>query len=358
MSDRQLSIGIIGLGEIGQLHARAFAACERARLVAVADLSAELLAPAQQQFGVRGYEDHHRLLDDGAVEAVVICLPHDLHFPVGLAALERGRHVLMEKPLALDSGQASRLVDVAVASGATLAVGHNQLFYAPYRRARAALIDGSLGSVRFARLRLRMGPRYPGWRMEVARTGGGALFDAGVHRIYLASYLFGRPVAISAVTDVAQPGREFEEIAVVTMRFAGDVIGVIEASHGAPRGSFDDGVEIVGDSAVLLMGGAEATFHRTTSEPPYALIRPGQPPQLEAEGRDWAATFEDQARDFVDAVLDSRRRNASGEDGRDTILLIEAAYESARSGRVVRPMLPAEAPSGRSAAVSVGRARW
>jgi UDP-N-acetylglucosamine 3-dehydrogenase len=357
MSDRQLSIGIIGLGEIGQLHARAFAACERARLVAVADLSTGPVAQAQQQFGVPGYDDHRRLLDDPSVEAVVICLPHDLHFPVGTDALERGRHVLMEKPLALDIGQAGRLVDVARASGITLAVGHNQLFYPPYRRAKAALVEGSLGSVRFARFRLRMGPRYPGWRTDVARTGGGALFDAGVHRVYLARYLFGTPVAISAIADVAQPGREFEEIAVMTMRFAGDVIGVIEASHGAPRGSFDDGVEIVGDSAVLLMGGAEATFHKTTSEPPYALVRPGQPPQLEAEGRDWAATFEDQALDFVDAVLDGRRPNASGEDGRDTIALIEAAYESARSGRVVRPVLEAEATSGLSAAVTVGGAR-
>lgn len=354
MSDRQLSIGIIGLGEIGQFHARAFASCERARLVAVADLSSDLLAQAQQQFGVRGYDDHRRLLDEEAVEAVVICLPHDLHFPVGTDALERGRHVLMEKPLALDSGQAGQLVEIARASRVTLAVAHNQLFYPPYRRARSALVDGSLGTVRFARFRLRMGPRYPGWRMEVERTGGGALFDAGVHRVYLARYLFGTPVDVSAVSDVVQPGREFEEIAVVTMRFAADVIGVIEASHGAPRGTFDDGVEIVGDSAVLLMGGAEASFHATTNDQPYALIRPGQPPQLEAEDRDWAATFEDQARDFVDAVLDGRRPNAAGEDGRDTIRLIEAAYESARSGRVVRPVVESDAPSGPSAAVPAG----
>jgi UDP-N-acetylglucosamine 3-dehydrogenase len=356
MSDSQLSIGIIGLGEIGQFHARAFAACERARLVAVADLSADLVAQAQQQFGVRGYDDHRRLLDDEAVEAVVICLPHDLHFPVGSDALERGRQVLMEKPLALDSAQAARLIDDARTSGVTLAVAHNQLFYPPYRRARSALLDGSLGTVRFARFCLRMGPRYPGWRMEVERIGGGALFDAGIHRVYLARYLFGTPLAVSAVSDVAQPGREFEEIAVVTMRFAADVIGVIEASHGAPRGSFDDGNEIVGDSAVLLMAGAEASFHATTSEPPYALIRPGQPPQLEGEGRDWAATFEDQARDFVDAVLDGRRPNASGEDGRDTIQLIEAAYESARSGRVVRPVVET-APSGPPAIFAPGGSR-
>lgn len=344
MSDSQLSIGIIGLGEIGQSHARAFAACERARLVAVADLSAELVAQAQQDFGVRGYDDHRRLLDDGDVEAVVICLPHDLHFPVGSEALERGRHVLMEKPLALDSSQAGRLIEAARMSGVTLAVAHNQLFYPPYRRARSALAEGSLGSVRFARFRLRMGPRYPGWRMDVARTGGGALFDAGVHRFYLARYLFGTPMAISAVTDVAQPGRQFEEIAVVTMRFPGDVIGVIEASHGAPRGTFDDSVEIVGDSTVLVIAGAEATFHATTSEPPYALIRPGQPPEIEAESRDWAATFEDQARDFVEAVLDGRMPNSAGEDGRETIALIEAAYESARWGRVVRPLGQSEAP--------------
>jgi len=151
MGDSQLSIGIVGLGEIGQSHLRAFAACERARLVAVADLSADLVAQAQRDFGVRGYDDHGRLPDDGDVEAVVICLPHDLHFPVGSEALERGRHVLMEKPLALDSGQAGRLIDAARTSGVTLAVAHNQLFDPPYRRAGSALVDGSLGSVRFAR---------------------------------------------------------------------------------------------------------------------------------------------------------------------------------------------------------------
>lgn len=114
-------MGLIGLGEIGQVHAAAIQRSRTARLVAVADTAPELLAPFEAQ-GVRGYREVAELIADAEVGTVSICLPHYLHFPVAREAIRAGQNVLVEKPLSVSLEEGQQLVDAAAAAGVALAV--------------------------------------------------------------------------------------------------------------------------------------------------------------------------------------------------------------------------------------------
>src|SRR5580700_1203738 len=150
------AIGLVGLGEIGQVHAEAVRRSATARLVAVADTAPERLPPFEAA-GVRGYRDAGELIADTEVGTVSVCLPHHLHFPVALAAIRAGKNVLAEKPMAVSPGEGQQLVD-----------------------------SGASGRQVLLRLRLGRGPTWGGWRADPRLAGGGLLSDAGVHRIYLA----------------------------------------------------------------------------------------------------------------------------------------------------------------------------
>jgi len=166
------AVGLIGLGEIGQVHAAAVRQSRAARLVAVADTVPDLLAPFQAQ-GIRGYRDAGELIADAEVGTVSVCLPHYLHLPVTLEAIRAGKHVLVEKPLAISVAEGQQMVDAAAAAGVALGVPHNQVFYAAHAEAKRLIDTGAIGRPVFIRLRLGAGPLWGGWRDSPDLAGGG-----------------------------------------------------------------------------------------------------------------------------------------------------------------------------------------
>ena len=330
-----LRVGLIGLGEVGQHHLVGYTSTDRARVVAVADLSSDLTAEAAGRTDARTYADWADLLADPDVEAVDVSLPHDLHLAVTLAALESGRHVLVEKPMGLTVGECDRMVEAAARAHRVLAVSHNQVFFGPHVKAVELIRAGTIGRPTMVRLRLGVGGRYPGWRLDPTKAGGGLLYDAGVHRFYMAREIMGDPIAVTAMTDVAAPGVESEGIGVVLLDFGEGRFGVIDANYMNPPKTFDDRIEIAGDAGLIALAGCEAAFERFTSDPALRLWTDGAWRTVETPTMDWSGSVQAAVRDFVDAVLDGRRPKVSGEDGRAVVAMIQAAYESARTRRRV-----------------------
>jgi predicted dehydrogenase len=226
------AVGLVGLGEAGQVHAAAIRQSHAARLVAVADTVPELLAPFQTQ-GIRGYPDASELIADAEIGTVSVCLPHYLHFPVALEAIRAGKHVLVEKPMTISVVDGQQLVDAAAAAGVALGVSHNQVFYAAHAEAKRLIDAGAIGRLVLIRLRLGMGPLFGDWRDSPDLVGCGLLADAGVHRLYLALHLFGPVREVRAVLDA--PRRQGETFAVVILVFESGALGLIEANqHGLP----------------------------------------------------------------------------------------------------------------------------
>ncbi len=190
---RRLRLGVAGLGRAFTLMLPALAAHPRVELIAAADPRAEALARFGMDFGGRGYASVDALCADAAVEAVYVATPHQDHARHVLAAAAHGKHVLVEKPMALTLEEAGAMIDAARACGVALVVGHSHSFDAPIRRAREIIASGALGRVRmitainFTDFLYR--PRRPE-ELDTAR-GGGVLFSQAAHQVDIVRLLGG-----------------------------------------------------------------------------------------------------------------------------------------------------------------------
>lgn len=207
-----MRIAVLGLGFMGSTHLKALRQVPGAELAAVYSSDDRKLAgdltgiqgniggPGEKLdfSGVRPYKDIAALLADPAIEAVDLCLPTDLHESVALAALARGKHVLVEKPMALDAASAHRMLDGARQAGRILMAAHVLRFFPEFTALRAVMSGGELGRMRFATFRRRCAaPSWGGWLLDPSRSGGGA-FDLLIHDADMCLHLFGAPKAIAA----------------------------------------------------------------------------------------------------------------------------------------------------------------
>jgi predicted dehydrogenase len=208
-----MNIAVIGLGFMGSTHARALQKLEGATLAAVVSsdplkLSGDLTGAGGNLGGaagmldfssVRKYGHYEAALQDPEIEAVDICLPSDQHFRAAQAALRAGKHVLVEKPLALDGAEADELIAEARKAGRILMTGHVLRFISQYRALADLLEAGRLGPVHASFFRRRCGaPVWSRWQTDVSRSGG-AVMDLLIHDIDFCLRLYDRPLKLSAI---------------------------------------------------------------------------------------------------------------------------------------------------------------
>ena len=319
-------MGVIGLGEIGQVHVAGVRRARAGRLVAVADTEAALLRPFEAD-GVRTYRDAGELIADPQVGTVSVCLPHHLHFPVALQAIRAGKNVLVEKPLAIGLAECQELVDAAATAGVALGVSHNQVFYGPHAEAKRLIDTGGIGKPVLIRLRLGMGPAWGGWRNSPALVGGGLLMDAGIHRLYLALYFFGPVRHVHAVLDA--PRQQGEAFAVAILEFQSGALGIIEANHHGPTGTFDDEIEITGSDATLRLAGIESLSVGYRTGPALVMFRDRQWSEVPVPEDDWQASVHTSVAAYLDAVIANREPPVTGAAALETMRLLHQIYDSA-----------------------------
>lgn len=207
-----MRIGVIGLGFMGSTHLEAYREVHGFELAAVSSSSDRKLSGdlgdvggnldrggGQVDFGSAArYKRAEDLIDDVRVEAVDICTPTDLHKPLALRALAAGKHVLVEKPMALTEADCAEMIEAAAAAGRVLMVAQVLRFFPSYVAAREKVLSGELGRVRAASFRRRCAaPAWGKWLKDRARSGGG-VFDLLIHDFDYCRHLFGKPEAVSA----------------------------------------------------------------------------------------------------------------------------------------------------------------
>ncbi len=197
---KRVRLGIIGAGGIGHAHLQASRECKGVEAAAVCDVDEARAKAAAAEFQVpHVFTDYRGLLRDDLVDAVVVCTPNNVHMPVTIAALKAGKHVLCEKPLAMNARQARQMVEAAKKTRRILMTAQSARYSAAARFAKKLVDGGRLGEVYYGQalwLRRRGIPR--GWFQDVKQSGGGPLIDLGVHAVDLMWWLMGRPTPVSA----------------------------------------------------------------------------------------------------------------------------------------------------------------
>jgi predicted dehydrogenase len=259
-----MRIGVIGLGFMGSTHLKAIANIPGAQLAAVmdvdekrlsgdlSDIQGNLGAPGQRLdfSGVQRYRSVPEIAGDPDVDAVHVCLPTFLHAPVTIELLRAGKHVLVEKPMALDGASCDQMVAEAGKQGRILMVAQVLRFAPAYQFLHRCLRDGSVGPVRSAIFRRRCAvPAWGPWEFDFSKSGGG-VFDLLIHDVDMCLHLFGMPEAVSAVghEDLAHG---IDNI-LVQFRYPG--IGFVAVTGGWHHvGAYPFSMEftVVGDNGVV-----------------------------------------------------------------------------------------------------------
>jgi predicted dehydrogenase len=242
--------GLIGCGDIAAKRvAAALRGARGSRLVAVCRRRADQAEEFARRFGASRWHASWEDLLASDVDAVYIATPVDLHARMAIAAAEAGKHVLCEKPMALDVEECDRMVRAAEANGVKLGVAYYRRFYPIVRRLKELLQQGVIGTPVTAQAdafgAFDPGPDHPRrWIVEKSQSGGGPMFDVGCHRLEVFLNLFGAVAEVRGVVARVALSRNVEDTAVAVLRFEQGPVATVRVSHATSESK--DTVEIYG----------------------------------------------------------------------------------------------------------------
>ncbi|GIV20222.1 MAG: dehydrogenase [Armatimonadota bacterium] len=320
MSNQILRVGLIGAGGIGRTHLASYERVREAQIVAVTDIHEETARAAAQQVGAEVFRSAQEMLERSELDAVDICTPPVAHLEAALLAIEKGLHVLCEKPLAHHPDAARRMVQAAEARGVKLMTAFCHRFHPPIVALKRLIDAGELGDIVMFRNRFA-GP-FKGveerWFSDKEVAGGGVLMDTSVHSIDLFRFLVGEVARVQAVTRQTNPAiGEVEDTAIVLLSTSDKRMGVVEASWVLAAGF--NVVEVYGTEGAAMVHYWDGFKSR------YKTNRMDDWQPLEEVGPD---RFVGEIQHFVDACLGRTELQVTGYDGLRAVEIVYEAYAS------------------------------
>lgn len=354
-STQPLRVGVVGLGFAGETHTKAYLQLPKVEVLALAGLEKERLAQLGQAYNVPHlHEDYRELVARDDLDIVSVCTPNYLHAPVAIAALESGKHVLCEKPLARSGEEAQTMVQAAAAAKRVLQVAFNHRARGDVQVLKHYLDAGELGRVYHVKASWMRRSGIPGmgsWFTNKEMAGGGPLIDLGVHVLDLALYLLDEPevmtVSAAKYAELGPHGRggragtgkmttgasyEVEDLATAFIRIADGATLLLEASWAVYGSAGDDfGVTLYGSD-----GGAEIKVKNYNWEDTLRIYTDaaGVPAEIHprvVKGEGHQAVV----RDFIEAVRGGDWPAHTGLEGLRRARIIDACYVSALQGREI-----------------------
>jgi predicted dehydrogenase len=354
-----LRVAFIGAGRIADMHYEGYRNNPKARLYAVCDSDSELLQQRASQWGVeKTYDDYRRLLDDPEIDAVEIVTPHHLHKQMAIDALNAGKHVSVQKPMALSVADADAMIAAAERSGMLFRVIENYRYYAPFNKAKELMDEGAIGeplSIRIKSLtgNAKHGWDIPtgaqGWRSDPAQSGeGSVIFDHGQHIWSIARYFLGDVESTFAFMGrekveafhELQPGSLLDNPTMASWKYRGS------DTYGSWEGVYSDDMvvrskyypiyvwaEITGTNGILWVN---HFIGNKLDRPPLEMYRDGEMTVFNDLESDYATSFARAGHDFADAILEGRQSDLTGPEGREVLRFSLAVIRSGRERREVK----------------------
>ena len=334
---KTLRVGIIGLGWPGVEHLKGYLASGKAQVAAVCDVDDERRERIADEHRIpEAYADYKQMLRNAEIDAVSNCLPNFLHAPVTLDALKAGKHVLCEKPPAMNAREARRMADTAARKGLTLMYALCLRFGAEAQVIRGYVDRGELGEVYYGRCGYVRRRGIPvgkgGWFVDKERAGGGALIDIGVHALDRCWWLMGCPEPVSVAGSAYQKfghavpkGVKFDvdDAAFALIKFANGATLLLEATWAInlPGGGY---CQIAG-----TQGGASAS--------PLTIYTERHGMQLDITPQPSNTNgMQGETAHFADCCLTGRTPIMDGEQGVALMKMLDGIYKSQATGRDVK----------------------
>lgn len=329
-----LSLGLIGAGSISLTHARAAAELDDVRISAVYGANPERVRALAEEFGAEPYHDFEAFLGHRSLDLVAIGSPSGLHSGQGIAAARHGLHVLTEKPIDITLERADALISTCKDERVRLGVFFQDRMAPDLLRLKSMIADGEIGRPLFvsAHVRWFRPPEYYGdsrWRGTWAWDGGGAVMNQAIHTLDLLQWLLGPVRRVYARTATLFHKIEAEDACAAVLEFSGGVLGSFEATTlsapGQPRRIVLTGTEGTVTVEHNRLVAVQLGRHRETGAVP-AERTISESTNLVADAGGHRAVLED----FVGAIREGREPVCPGSEGRASLELVLAIYESSR----------------------------
>ncbi|HAD07074.1 MAG TPA: oxidoreductase [Anaerolineaceae bacterium] len=337
---KTVKVGMIGAGFVSDIHAHAFKQyVHNAEVVAVA--SPNRAGEFAKTHGIpHAFNDYREMLKMKEIDVVTVAIPNYLHCQATLDAAAAGKHIICEKPLCKTLEEADQMIEATKKAGVLLMYAEELCFAPKYVRAKQLIEEGALGEPFLVKQSEEHdGPHMP-WFWDVNLSGGGVLLDMGCHSVEYGRWVFGKPKVKSVTaycnTFVHHNRTKGEDHSIMVIEYEGNKINIAENSW-AKGGGVDDRCEIYGTKgntrADLLKGSSLWTYSQEGYG--YAVEKAGTT-------RGWTFTmfeevwnygFPQEMQHFVNCVLGKEEPIETGEDGREVLKILYAAYQSAGEGR-------------------------
>ncbi len=336
-----IHVGILGGGNISETHARAAHETEGVEVVAVYGQNQERAARLAESYGGAVYDSLESFLSHEPLDVALIGSPSGLHAEQGVAAARRGLHVLVEKPIDTTTDRADALISECERAGVKLGVFFQDRVAPDIIKLKALVDAGALGKPILAsgRVRWYRPPEYYSgsrWRGTWALDGGGALMNQGVHTVDLLLWLMGDVERVYARATTALHDIEVEDTVVATLEFKSGAVGTLEATTSVYPG-YRRRVELTGSEGTLVLE-HDRLVAADLRTPLDNFIR-----ATEGSGNASASSpvvsdvsgHRKMLEDFLRAIETDAAPRCDGREGRRSVELVEAIYESSRTGRAV-----------------------
>ncbi len=319
---------------------------KNAELVALMDIDEERLKEIAKKYGdVRCYTKEEDLLKDKEIEAIYIATPTYLHHKQALMAARAKKHILLEKPIAMNLGQAEEIISICRENKVKLTLGYMMRYHSYHQKIKKMIDEKKLGKLIMGRAQLTCW--YPlmkgSWRQEPTLGGGGSLIDMGSHCIDLLEMFMGKVVEVSSYTGNLVQDYPVEDTALVLLKFEKGALGVVDNHFNIPDASSENRLEIYGSKGSIL---AKGTIGQDSSG--YMVER------IEKEEKGYEAEqkrekirekeinlksvnmYQSEIEDFSRCIIEDSQPSFKGEDGLRNLEIVLAAYKSAKKGRTIK----------------------
>jgi len=320
---------IIGCGAIHSLHAGAIATHPAVQLQAVVDIDPYKAEKSAQQFNCRYYTDYQQLLDQEEIDVVHICTPHYLHASMAIQAMRAGKHVLLEKPMAITVPDAEKIIEVSRMTGKRVGVCFQNRYNPTNRRIKALLASGEVGQILGARAFVtwkRDAAYYASgaWRGTWSQEGGGVLINQSIHTLDLLYWFLGKPKKLKASIDnrSLQNAIEVEDTAEGTLLYENDAVALFYATNAYCTDS-PIRLELVCEKANICLDSELSILYQDGQ---VEHVVDGDP--VSGKKSVWGAGHTLLIHDFYDHLLSGEPFPLDGEEGIHAVRLVQAFYKS------------------------------
>ncbi len=337
-----MNFAIVGCGFIAKKHAKAIKETNDANLIAVSDKIPEAMEFYIKEYGVTPYTEIEEMLKDERIDIVCVCTPSGLHAPLAVKIANAGKHIILEKPIAMTLEDTDRIITECKNNNVKLSVVHPNRFRPVVQELRQILDGDLLGKISHANATVNWNRNQDyydqaPWR-GTKEHDGGVLMNQAIHNLDLLLWFMGKPEQIYSMEATRLRNIEAEDVSMGLIRFESGALATVEASTTVYPKNFEESITIFGEKGTVKIGGTNALYFehiqiKDLQEEKINIIK--EKIKLDpwgTPGHQWIIN------DMVEAVKMNRKPAVTGEDGRRALELVLSFYKSAEENQPIQLM--------------------